>query len=709
MNPNPNQPQPVAHSGTLSAALIAALLGAALPLGGPLQGQTEPGDTVELAPVVVTVLRSPVRLDRMPFATSVLAGAELAEGNSGLFIEEALHGLAGVRVQNRYNPSVGERISIRGFGARSQFGVRGIKILVDGIPATLPDGQSTLDHLDLGSLGRVEALRGPAAALYGNGAGGVILFESAPPHGGSYRQDATVVAGSHGLLRVQATGSGTAGGFAFRASAAQSRFDGFRDNETGTGEDPYSQATRTTFNVGFAADAAGGALAIRFSGVDLDALNGGSLPAELFDQGSNEAWGFNVRRGTRKDVRQGQAGASWRGDIGALEGTLSAYAVRRELDNPIPNTVIDLTRGGGGIRVGLARGWETDAGSARLEFGVEGEMQSDDRLNFANDGGEAGALRLDQQEDVRAGALFGQLRLPMTARLGVVGALRFDHFSFSADDRFRAAGNPDDSGSRTMTGLNPSLGLHLDLGGHGLFASVARSFETPTTTELANQPDRAGGFNPELDPQRGWTLEGGLRGELGGRTAYDLAAYTTTVTNQLVPFEVPTDPGRRFYRNAGRSRVQGLELSARTTLSSALGVRVSYGYVDARFTEFSVGGKDYADNAVPGIAPHRVEAALRAGRGPWFGELRVEARGEVPANDANDASAEGYTLVELRAGGSDIRAGGLRLSPFAAVTNLTDVRYASSVVVNAFGGRYFEPGPARGAHVGLSLSWDRGR
>lgn len=700
MNTRPLPPQP--------AALLAALLSTVPFHASPAQGQTESRDTVTLPPVVVTVLRSPVRLDRMPFATSVLAGPEVTEGNSGVFIEEALHGLPGVRVQNRYNPSQGERISIRGFGARSQFGVRGIKILVDGIPATLPDGQSTLDHLDLGSLGRVEALRGPAAALYGNGAGGVILFESAAPHAGPYRQDATVVAGSNGLLRLQATGSGTSGGVAFRASATQSRFDGFRDNTTGSGEDPYSQATRTTLNVGLTTSAGGGTLALQLSGVDLDALNGGSLPAELFDDGSNEAWGFNVRRGTRKDARQGQVGVSWRGGVGALEGTFSAYGVGRELDNPIPNSVIDLTRRGGGVRLGLARGWDVGAGTARVDFGVEGELQSDDRRNFANDGGEAGALTRDQQEDVRASALFAQLQFPLAARLGVTGALRFDHFSFSAHDRFQAPGNPDDSGSRTMTGLNPSLGFHFDLGGHGLFASVARSFETPTTTELANRPDRAGGFNPELEPQQGWTLEGGLRGEFGGRTSYDLAAYSTMLTNQLVPFEVPTDPGRRFYRNAGRSRVQGFEFSARTSLSPTLTARLAYGYLDARFTEFTVGGTDYADNRVPGIAPHRVEAALRAGRGPWFGELRVEARGDLPANDANDASAEGYTLVELRAGGTGIRAGSLRLSPFAAITNLTDVRYASSVVVNAFGGRYFEPGPSRGGYVGLSLGWDGG-
>ena len=694
----------------LARAGAVTTLGAAILLTArPAAAQTEAADTVELSPIVVSVLRSPVRLDRLPFSASIIAGPDLALGNSGLSIEEALHTLPGVRVQNRYNPAVGERISIRGFGARSQFGVRGIKILVDGIPATLPDGQSTLDHLDIGSLGRVEALRGPAAAVFGNGAGGVLLFRSAEPYAGSYSQEATFVTGSDGLLRMQATGSGTAGAVGFRASVARTNFDGFRNNASESGEDPYSQADRTTLNAGFTTAVGGGTLAVQLNGLDLDALNAGSLPATLFDEGSNQAWGFNVARRTRKYVRQGQAGVSWTGGVGGLEGAFSAYGVRRELDNPIPTRVIDLARNGGGVRLALGREWDTQAGAGRFDFGLESELQSDDRQNFVNEGGERGSLVLDQDERVRAAAVFGQLRVPVAGRLSVMGALRFDHFDFTAYDRFVRADNPDDSGSRTMTGLNPSLGFHIDLGDHGLFASLARSFETPTTTELANQPTRAGGFNPGLEPQSGWTTEGGLRGVLGSRSTYDLTAFASSLSNQLVPFEVPTAPGRRFYRNAGRSTVRGFEASARAVLSPVLTARMAYGYVSARFTEFSVGDNTFDGNRVPGIAPHRLEASLRAGGGPWFGELRVERRGEVPANDANDASAEGYTLVELRAGASGIRAGNVRVSPFAAITNLTNVRYASSVVVNAFGGRFFEPGPDRGGYLGLSLAWDRGR
>jgi len=670
-------------------------------------------DTVTLAPIVVSVLRSPARLDRLPFAASVLSRQEIAQGAAGTSIEEALHALPGVRVQNRHNLAVGERISIRGFGARSQFGVRGIKVLVDGIPATLPDGQSTLDHLDIGSLARVEALRGPAAAWYGNAAGGVLLFRSAEPFAGRWHQGAVLAGGSNGMLRTEVSGSGTAGGVQYRASYGRTRLDGFRDNPSDSGENPYAGGARQTLNVGASLGAGGGSLTFRLAGVDLDALNPGSLPADLFDQGSNQAWGFNVARRTRKHVRQMQAGAAWQGPLGGLEAEASAYGARRVLDNPIPTQVIDLTRNSGGARLVLTKGWPTSGGTARLGFGADAEVQSDDRRNFANMGGSAGDLTLDQQERVRAAAVFGHARLPLSARVEMAGAVRFDHFSFRADDRFVNSENPDDSGTRAMSAINPSLGLYADLGRHGLFASVARSFETPTTTELANQADRAGGLNPGLDPQHGWTVEAGVRGSLGlggdgpddAGIAYDLAAFSTRLANQLVPFEVAGAPGRRFFRNAGKSTIRGVEASVRAVASPSLSSRIAYSFVDARFDDFAVDDRSFAGNRVPGVAPHHLEAAVRTVRGPWFGEFRLEVRGHVPADDANQAEAAGYALVGLRFGATDLQAGSVRFSPFAGITNVTDARYASSVVVNAFGGRYFEPGPARGGYVGASVSW----
>ncbi len=677
-------------------------------MGRPAPGRAQPPvpDTLQLDTIMVSVLRSPVRLDRIPFSASVLGGPELSGGSAGLFVHEALHALPGVRIQNRFNPSVGERISIRGFGARSQFGVRGIRVLVDGIPATLPDGQSTLDHLDIGSLGRVEVLRGPAAALYGNGAGGVIAFQSAAPFAGSYRQDASAAWGSDGLSRFQATGSGSAGAVGYRASVARSAYEGFRDNASGSGDNPYSGAERITATGSVALPLGPGTLDVRWSGLDLDARNPGSLPAALFDQGSNQAWGFNVARRTRKSVEQGQAAVRWAGTLGGLEGSFSTHAVVRRLDNPIPTSVINLDRRVVGTRLVVGQTWGPGAGESRWDLGIELEEQQDNRKNRENLGGQAGDLTLDQQERVRAGSVFGQLHLATSRRLSVLGALRLDYFGFRASDRFVQAGNPDDSGSRSMAALSPSIGAHVDLGEHGLFASMARFFETPTTTELANRPAGAGGFNPDLGPQHGWAIEGGLRGRLIGRVTYDLVGFASRTGDQLVPFEVPSAPGRRFFRNAGRSGIEGVEVSARAAASSLVSARMAYSFLRARFLEFAVDGHDYRGNRIPGIAPHRLEANVRAEDGGWFGEVRIEMRGGVPANDANDASTSAHTLLDARIGATGLSAGRLRIAPFAAVTNVTNTRYAASVVVNAFGGRFFEPGPARGGHIGVDVAWN---
>ncbi|MCY3942941.1 MAG: TonB-dependent receptor, partial [Gemmatimonadetes bacterium] len=393
------------------------------------------------------------------------------------------------------------------------------------------------------------------------------------------------------------------------------------------------------------------------------------------------------------------------------EVAVSIYGVRRELDNPIPTSVIDLGRSGGGVRIEAGSEWHRRGQGARIDFGIETEAQIDERRNFRNRGGEAGTLTLDQEERVGALAAFATLRLSLARRLEGTFALRADRLRFQVDDRLVEAEDPDDSGVRSMGAVSPSLGLYLGLGEHGLFAALSGSFETPTTTELANRPSGAGGFNPELGAARGRSVEAGARGALGPDLRYDATLFATYLSGQLVPFEVLSAPGRRFYRNAGRSRTHGVEVFVDADLHSPLSVRLAYEYLDARYTDFTVDEARLDGNRVPGVAPHLAEATLRAdgaeaGWG-WFAELRVERRGEVPLSDANDATAPGHTLLEVRIGADAVEWGPLRLVPLFAVTNLTNRRYASSVVVNAFGGRYFEPGPTRGGYLGLSVGWER--
>ncbi len=679
------------------------------------------GDTlapIRLEGVLVDILRSPIRTGASPYAVSVL-GEELGtRGRSDSSIEELLHGMPGVQIQNRFNDAVGERVSIRGFGARSQFGVRGIRILVDGIPATLPDGQSTLDHLDLGTVGRVEALRGPGSALYGNAAGGVLDFRTRLPPDSPVRQEVRITRGDHGLARTQSTTSGSLGGVGYLFNLARYEWDGYRTRVGGEEGEVYGHTLREHLNSQITFPLGNGRARIVLNGMELDGENPGSLNAADLALGDRRAFPGNVNQGTGKWVRQGQAGIQWVGPAGdGRELEVSGYGIRRELVNPIPGTVVDVDRNAVGLRTLLRSDRESRFGSVWWAAGFESDLMRDRRMNFQNQGGQPGERTLDQAEQVLGGAVFVQAHLPVTPILQVMTGLRYDRIRFSADDRMAGLpmgdsgeARPDGSGVRVLDSASPSLGIHAALHpAFGMYVNLSTAFETPTTTELANRAQGVGGFNPDLDPQVGVTSEVGARGVLLPAAAWEVTYFHTLLFNELVPFEVETDPGRTYFRNSGRSARTGWEVALQVTPDPNLSGRLVLSTNDARFRSYQVGEDDFAGNRVPGIIPRRAEGILRLGPGSWFVELRGETNASIQVNDANEpgSAADGYHLVDLRAGLNEARILGIRLSPFLGITNLLDTTYTSSVAVNAFGGRYFEPGPGRSLYFGTSIAVQR--
>ncbi len=671
----------------------------------PAAGQEPPGVIVAIDSVTVSITRGPTRVGSSPYAVSVLSGRELQLGNSGFSLEEALQALPGVQIQNRYNYSVGEKISIRGFGARSQFGVRGVKILVDGIPATLADGQGTLDHLDIGSLGRVEVLRGPSSALYGNGAGGVLSFETRTPPTVGIRQEVRAVAGDNGLFRFQSTTSGTVGRTGYLVSVSTLDYDGFRAHPTTPGA-LYGLTDRVTINTQLSSTLGTGTLKVTANYFDLSSENPGQLPQDFLDEGNLQAWGFNVAQNTRKDVRQGQLGASWTGFLGSINSQLAGWGLFRELDNPIPPRVIDLDRTAWGARALFFTDATERPGDVQWLGGFEADFQRDDRRNFDNDGGNRGELTLDQFETVRAVGVFLQARGRLTQRLSVVVALRYDRFRFAVDDALTTNGNPDDSGDRIMSALSPSVGLLLQLAeSFSVYGNLGTAITTPTTTELVNQPNGQGGFNPELDPVRSITFEVGARGAASDRFGYEVAAFYTALDDELIAFEDPVQEGRTFFRNAGSSRYAGFEAALRTTFTGGVSGRVAYTYVAAEFDEFRVDEDVFDNNRIPGLAPHRLDGLLRITRNSWYGEIRGDYVDRVPVDNGNSAFADSYGLIDLRTGLDRFSVGRLVISPFGGVTNLFDTDYSASVSVNAFGGRFFEPGPGRAFYIGLGAAY----
>ena len=640
--------------------------------------QQRPDSIIPLEPIEVTVLRTPLLMNAAPFAVSVVTESDLQRGRSGFFLEEALQGLPGVQVQNRFNPAVGERVAIRGFGARARFGLRDIRVVVDGIPATLPDGQSSIDHLDIGSLARVEVIRGPASALFGNASGGVLSFTTRNPPNTPYNMEVMGVTGSDGLWRGQLTGSGTVGNTGYIVSVSGQTWDGYRtiaadptrpraDTLCADGADAgnkslrrgcYGGSDRLGLNARVITPVGGGELSFTANVLDLDAESGGSKTDTPDD--FREINDLYLRFRTGKTLKQQQAGARWTGPLGdALQADFSAYGVHRTINNPIPFDIIDLSRKGGGARASVSNTISTGLGDFQWLAGGEYELQNDDRSEIAAEFGTGmpapGAVPfLDQDEDVRSVGTFLQGTLELPSGAVILAGVRYDNHEFTANDKVPVApGNADDSGSRTMDEVTPSIGISVPAGQSlNFFGSVGTVFNTPTTSELSNQVSGAGGFNPDLDPMKGESYEVGARGTVGSWAAFEVTAYQTNLRNELISFEVPSDPGVSFFRNAGKSRHRGWEGTVSAASPSGIvGGNVTYTRVNARFLRYAADGDDFAGNRVPGVALDRVQARVRVSQNMWWAEAVGSGVSVVQANDANSSRAP-FLLVGGSAGRS---------------------------------------------------------
>ena len=692
----------------LPLLVVLLLLLEAAPAAAQARG-TDTIPVINIDSLVVSVLGGPVRIGDSPYPISVVGKRELRQGKTGMFLEEALEGLPGVQVQNRFNYAVGERVSIRGFGARAPFGVRGIHVEVDGIPATLPDGQSTLDHVNIGSLGRVEALRGPASALYGNASGGVLLFETEMPAQGAAREEATIVAGSHGLLRFQSTTSGTLGETGYLVSLNKLNFEGFRRDQANG--DPYGSADRFHLNARLVQPMGGGELGITFNHLELDAENPGSLDLTLFEEDPRQVRDFSyTNNGTGKEVQQTQLGLTWTGPVGGLTAQAAVYGLTRDFLNPLPGDVVDVDRRSGGARLMLAHAMTSGDIGIEVRGGADVDFQDDDRREYDNNGGVPDALTRNETQSVRGVGVYLQTSVSMSERVSLMGGIRYDRTRFAVEDLFPVTPgtDEDDSGTRTMDAFNPTVGVHVAaLPELGFFANYSASFQTPTTVELGNQETVSGGFNPNLEPQTGRTFEMGARGTVRDRVSYELTAFKTRLKNELIKFR--NGDGRDYFQNAGSSTRNGMEAILRARLHDLVTGQASYTYINARFDEYTDRfGADHSGNKVPGLAPQQLQASLRLSPDAWYVVLATEYTDETAVNDPNDAPfAEAYTLFDIRVGGSALQLGGFEISPFAGVNNLTDETYVSSVAINAFGGRYYEPGPGRTFYVGGMLAVSR--
>ena len=648
-----------------------------------------------LPDVEVEAARGAASVATAPFSVAVVERSEAERlADPGTSLASALGRLPGVFVADRENASLGERIAVRGLGYRAPFGVRGVQVVLDGIPLTLADGQAVLGVADPAFVRRAEVVRGPAAALWGNGSGGVIFLTTIPDPGPATARVRTV-AGGYGSRRADAEATVPLGAHRAGAAVSHARRDGYR---------AYS-GFETTRARAFGDLALGPKTSLRLVGAVEAAPfleHPGALTAEQLAADRRQASQRHVDTRSGKESTQLQAAATLRAETALGDAAATAYGLTRRLDNPLPFAYIDVRRLAGGTRLALAR----TLGPVRLTLGADAAVQHDDRQNTANDAGQrSGAPTLDQIETVTQGALFARARLDLSpfglTGLALDGALRGDQIRFSADDQLLQDG--DDSGRRTLGAWSPQLGASLRLGPALLYASYATAFETPTTTELVNRPGGGGGFNPELEPQRTRGVEAGVRG-VAGPVLYDVAVYALRVEDGLAPFEDADE--REYFLNRGETEHRGVEAFAEWQPVRSLRLSGTYTWAHLRFGEENEidGGAPLGGNALPGIPEHRFAGRLQATRWGAFFAADLDAASGVFADDANTVQTDAYAVLGLSAGATGIAAGGAVVRPFVQLRNALGRAYVGSVSINAFGSRYFEPAAGRTLWAGVEVA-----
>lgn len=690
----------------------AALPALLLPLIAAAQAADEQTMVVTAAPTTVSELDTPA-------AVSVVNGDEMRQAAPRVNLSESLGAVPGLQVQNRQNYAQDLQLSIRGFGSRSTYGVRGLRIYVDGIPATMPDGQGQTSNIDIGSVDTIEVLRGPFSALYGNSSGGVINVTSQ-----TGTQPPTVEASSYygsfgtwhyGMKATGAVGDGShAGDVDYTVSTNRFTTHGYRDH---SGARKNLANARLGVRINDVSK-----LTLLLNSVDIKANDAGGLTAD--------EWRDNPRQSprgdqynTRKNTRQTQAGLRYERQLSAQDDlSVMMYAGERETTQfqSIPRApqlkpshaggVIDLTRHYQGIDTRLTHRGKLLV-PVTLTAGLDYENMSERRKGYENfvmvngapQYGEQGALRRNERNLMWNVDPYLQTQWQLTDKLSLDAGVRYSSVWFDSNDYYITPGNGDDSGDASYHKWLPAGSLKYALtDAWNVYLSAGRGFETPTINELSYRSDNQSGLNFGLKPSTNDTVEIGSKTRIGNGL-FTAALFQTNTDNEIVVDS--SSGGRTSYKNAGKTRRQGMELGLDQQFGESWRLKAAWTWLDATYRTNVCDDASCNGNRIPGIARNMGYASF--GYQPeqgWYAGSDIRYMSDIMANDENTAKAPSWTVVGLTTG-YKWSYGRMDMDLFGRIDNLFDREYVGSVIVNESNGRYYEPAPGRNYGIGLNLAW----
>jgi iron complex outermembrane recepter protein len=704
------------------ATLTLAVLAAWAPLQNTLAQESAPQATLDA--VVVTATRQARDPLTAPAAVTRIDGDVLRDGKLQINLSESLARVPGLTAANRENYAQDLQISLRGFGARATFGVRGVRLYADGIPASMPDGQGQVSHFSLGGAQSVEVLRGPFSALYGNSSGGVIAITteegSDPP-----RISLDLMAGSHETARGALAVRG-AGWMNYALDVSSFSTDGAR---------AHSAARRDSGNLKLTKLLGDGKLTLIANAVSMpNAQDPLGLSRAEFDADRTQATAAALQFNTRKSVRQNQGGALYEQSLfGNQKISLAVYGGKRKVEQfqsitvgaqtpaTSPGGVIDLGRDYAGADLRWRFSQDIGAGKLAVTLGVAHETLDEARKGFRNFTGTGatqvlgvkGELRRDENNKLTSTEPYVQAEYDLGSLTAIAG-VRQTKVKFDSQDQYITTGNGNDSGAASFKGTLPVLGVNWRvLPSLALYASGARGFETPTFNEIAYRPGGQTGLNFALKPSKSNHAELGLKWRAGPGVRMDAALFNVSTKDELVV--LTNSGGRSTFQNATRTQRKGIELAASTEIGPAFSLVAAATLLDATYKDgfFTCTATPCptanvavpAGNRMPGIARSsayvegtwRINDALKLG-------LEARNNGKVFVNDLNTDSAAAHTVFNLSLQGL-YKDGPWLLRPVLRIDNIANKKYAGSVIVNEGNSRFFEPAAPRTVYVGMHWSY----
>ena len=625
-------------------------------------------------------IKSPKRI--LPFALSYKTFPQTQYNNAQNSLNDYLMGIPGLFAQNTQNFAQDLRLSIRGFGARSAFGIRGIQLIVDGIPETTPDGQGQLDNLPLGLIESLTVLRGPASTFYGNAAGGVIKIN-------------TLSKFNEGFVRFRAQGgsysssnlSATVGFINKKTKAVfyqnLSQSDGYRD---------HSRFKQQVFNTRVWHDfSSKSKLSFQFNYTNSPyAYDAGGINSQSVIDNRRQARSQNKSFQTFESIEHIKTGLQWENTI-VKNVNFNSYIfyAHRDFEGRLPfefGGLVDLVRdyfGGGAALEYSPKEYHS------LQFRISFADQADHRKRFKNIAGEVGDITLNQKElfDNKSVSILDEYRL----KFGVLRAgLRFDQQKLGT--------NLSDK-KTNLNVVNYSIGFtYTALVDHIFFGSLATSFETPTLNELSANPSGEMGFNPNLSSSQARNFE------LGWRFSSTFGQLETTLfsiqtKNEIIPYELQDFPTRTFYRNAGKTDRRGIEIHWELKKNSWHWL-ASFNYAAIEFKDYELDEKTLSGNRLPGIPKQQFFASLSYIFNSGLGAMsQNQYCGSIYSDDANQNLVSPYFLSNLK-----IWKSYNNFEVFGGINNLFNRLYNDNIRINAWGKRYYEPAPTRNFYFGINYT-----